>query len=397
MKKHPSIAFLTVDFLGNKSFSINYYIGMLLHFAKEYYPEGQFTLYSHKGSEGPSYSFEEIMADYRIEGYPEVAVKQVDCYDPSPELLDEIAAHDLTVCTIYFWGDALEAMRRRKPQARVLYWLPSVLWHEYMIVKQTKWYKFDHSLESQRKTVAASDHVMFNSESDRFYGLRYFSNLISDSSSAFPIPLVTEQPKARPLASGGEEIVFGTAGRWEYRKGYQFIVEAFFRYYAEHGKGKLRIMSNAYSEDAELEVAMEQKTVRKFKYLEAQGAIELVDWSKERSTYINFLQNCDVMMLASLYDPFNIIGYDSLNLEIPLILSKFCGIEEVIDESPYLRKVNPLDVNNLFEVMQELGNTLSHHPDKFPEYQIKHSWHDMMHKTFEIYDQVIKTPAVVTT
>ncbi len=391
VKSPRSIAFLSVDFLGNKSYSINYYIGMLLHYAKEHLPGGRYTIYSHKGSEGPSYTFEEIMRDYRIESYPPVAVKQLDAYEPGADVLDEIAAHDLIVCTIYFWGDALTELRRRNPKARILYWMPSVLWHEHIIVKQTRWYQFDLSLSSQRRAVAAADHVMFNSESDRFHGLRYFGGLVSESSAVYPIPMVSEQPGPRPSPDpDGRGIVFGTAGRWEYRKGFQFVIEAFFRYYAENGRGKLRIMSQVFQADAELEVAMDPATVRKFKHLHARGAIEITDWSKERSVYIDFLRGCDIVVLPSLYDPFNIIGYDCLNLEIPLILSTFCGIEEVIDEGPYLHKVNPLDVEGLHGSMVQMADMVCRHPGERPGYRIKHGWEDAMKKTFQIYDRMMR-------
>jgi glycosyltransferase involved in cell wall biosynthesis len=398
VKTRPSIAFLSVDFLGNKSYSINYYIGMLLHYAAAHGPEGKYTLYSHKGSDGPSYTFEEIMRDYRIDSYPPVEVKQLNAYEPGAKVLDEIAGHDLIVCTIYFWGDALEELRRRNPHARILYWVPSVLWHEYIIVKQTKWYQYDLSLESQRKAVAAADHVMFNSESDRLNGLRYFGKLVRDSSAAFPIPLVSEQPRPRPIPDqDGKGIIFGTAGRWEYRKGFQFIIEAFFRYYAEHGTGRLRIMSQVSLIDSDPGVAMDPLTVRKLRYLQAQGAIELTDWSKERSVYTDFLQSCDVMVLPSLYDPFNIIGYDCLSLEIPLILSTFCGIEEVIDEGPFLHKINPLDLDSLYESMTQMEEMIRRHPGKQPGHQIKHTWAGVMQQTFELYNRIQQQPALLRT
>lgn len=390
----PSIAFLSVDFLGNKSYSINYYIGMLLSYAQDHVPDGpdgKYTIYSHRGSDGITYTFDEIMRDYRIEHYPPVQVKQLNAYELEPGVLEEIAGHDLILCTIYFWGDALEELRRRNPRARILYWVPSILGHEHVITKQTRWYQYDLSLESQRKAVAAADHVMFNSESDRTHGHRYFAKLLRDSSAVYPIPLVHEQPRPRPVPDrDGHGIVFGTAGRWEYRKGFQFVVEAFFRYYAEHGHGRLRIMSQMLQSNFDLELVMELGTVRKFKHLHAQGAIELTDWSNQRSVYTDFLQGCDVMVLPSLYDPFNIIGYDCLNLEIPLILSTFCGVEEVIDEGPYLHKVNPMDIGSLHDSMVQLAETIRRRPGERPGYQIKHSWEGAMAKTFQIHDRTVR-------
>ncbi|TQV80086.1 glycosyltransferase family 4 protein [Exilibacterium tricleocarpae] len=389
MSSKTKIAFLTVDFLGNKSFSINYYIGVLLSYCKSCFEGDEFSIYTHKGSEGAEYTFEEIMADFRISDYPEdVKVVSTDCYDFSEAELQQLSDCDLIVSTIYFWGDVLEQLKTRYPGTQVIYWLPSILWHEYMIVKQSKWYKYDLALAEQKKSIENADHVIFNSASDAFYGERYFGSAIKRHSAIYPLPFVNEEPKIYAPAQAREKTVFGFAGRWEYRKGIQFLVESFFRYFAMHQNSQLRILSHI-PEDEELDVVMEPQTVRKFKALSKIGAIEVLPWQKERKRYIDFLKGCDVMVLPSLYDPFNIIGYDCVALHVPLVLSRFCGIEEIVTECESLIKVNPLDVDELYLAMKTAAQAVKSGNDSLNLPRVSRSLDDVVAQTFDVYRSLL--------
>ncbi len=137
MPDRLSITFLTVDFLGGSSLSINYYIATLLQFVEDFFELEKVTIFSHQEGDSQDNSLPQIMHAHNLTRYYDrVEVVTLNCFEWDKEGRD-LGTYDLIVCTAYHWGYVVEQIKRiglSKP--KIIYWLPSILWHEYIVSKQ---------------------------------------------------------------------------------------------------------------------------------------------------------------------------------------------------------------------------------------------------------------------
>ena len=100
----------------------------------------------------------------------------------------------------------------------------------------------------------------------------------------------------------------------------------------------------------------------KFKSLLDRGAISLTGWKRDRVEYISFIcEQCDTLVVPSLYDPFNIITYDAIQMGVPVVLSRFCGVNELLPEDCGRGvRTNPYDAYDLFKSIEEMFLGLQH-------------------------------------
>jgi glycosyltransferase involved in cell wall biosynthesis len=355
-----SIAYLTVDFLSVGSLSVNYYVAMMLHALEGRLEVERLAVFSHRDSHQPEQPLASVMADHGIGSYNrQVKVVSVNCFDCG-DYMDELCSYDILVVTCYYWGKVIEELKRkRQSRPRVIYWMPSILLHEYVVNRQRKWYRFDFGVDLQKKTIEGADHLIFISESDAFYARQYFGRDIAPSSIIYPASMMDDawlELPAPTAASATRPVRFGFAGRWDYRKGVHLLLDGFLGYYTEFGNASLHLLTEPLEDIKEVESVLDEHLARGFYRLFECGAISFSDWQPVRRDYLAFLKSCDVLILPSLYDPFNIIAYDCFRLNIPLVLSRFCGVEEILpDKSRRVIKVNPFDTGEICSAMKRLA------------------------------------------
>ncbi|MCX7922955.1 MAG: glycosyltransferase family 4 protein [Clostridia bacterium] len=394
MKNKLSVAYLTLDFDMGRSFSINYYIGVLLKYIEEHFDVEKVDIYSHRESESQTYSLYETMSDFNINSYCQKAkVFSVDCFD-FEDRIKELASYDIIVSTIYMWGDIAEKLKKEyNSNAKIIYWLPSILLHEYIIDKQNKWYKFDLITHLQKKMVQYSDYIIFNSETDGSYAYKYYGNLIKKSCAIYPVSIVTDEDKnyIKPKSEDGK-IRFAFAGRWDFRKGINLLVESFFRYFTKHGDAELCVLSDLFKNNIDIDWVFDDIVKREFHYMFEYGAIKALDWKRARVEYLEVLKSCDVLIAPSLYDPFNIVAYDALSLGVPIIVSRFCGVEELIkEENDFVKKINPLDIDELYGAMCEVAKNVRKLPEGEAPAKVELGFNskEMAEKTFNVYSELM--------
>jgi len=354
--KPLSVAFLTQDFLGPQTFSINYYVAMVLHMLAEAAAPARVVVYSHRGSEYSPRSPREVLSDYAVgPGLLEVEAFTRDAFRFSDASF--LTEFDVVICTMYWWGDVLADLvsRRGRGAPRIIYWLPSILMHEYVTNHHHAWPRMDLMFDLQKKCVQAADHVVFNSRADRERGYGYFGSTAHEKSSVtYPVSLPCTVATTQHHV--GLRRRFGFAGRWEYRKGAHLLVEAFFRRYCRHRSDTLVLFSDLLDHDFDPAVALDASAARKLEKLMAAGAVEMVRWRSSRNEYLQALAGCDVLAVPSLYDPFNMVAYDAIALGIPTVLSRFCGVEEIVAAAhPRVVKINPWDLDEFDAALEQMA------------------------------------------
>lgn len=118
---------------------------------------------------------------------------------------------------------------------------------------------------------------------------------------------------------------------------------------------KLTMLSDMnYIENYE-SVFYDNTVTHMFKCLLEKGVINLAPWINKRTEYIDFVKReATVVVLPSLYDPFNIIAYDCAVNSIPMVLSNFCGVTEIINDFSKIERINPFDSTQIYHSMKKL-------------------------------------------
>lgn len=363
MKNNVSVACLTADLLGGRSFSINYHLFTVINAICENISISSIHLYTTSINDFSSGSLQEIQADFHIH-FPcsRIHVHEMDSRDIS--LAGKaLSGFDLLVCEMFVWSDSIKYARSMNSGVKVIYCVHSILQQEWIANAQNKWVGFEHFHRLQRELVAVADHLVFDSCMDREYASRFFPDILHRSSVIYPIPVpicgfdrtwdVTRVsfPKFRLLY----------AGRWEYRKGIEQLVDSFFHCHTQYGM-ELHILSDyLYMENFD-RLFLSPDNAVKFKSLLDRGAISLTGWKRDRVEYISFIcEQCDTLVVPSLYDPFNIITYDAIQMGVPVVLLRFCGVNELLPEDcGRVVRTNPYDAYDLFKSIEEMFLGLQH-------------------------------------
>ena len=139
------------------------------------------------------------------------------------------------------------------------------------------------------------------------------------------------------------------------------LVDSFFHCHTQYGM-ELHILSDyLYMENFD-RLFLSPDNAVKFKSLLDRGAISLTGWKRDRVEYISFIcEQCDTLVVPSLYDPFNIITYDAIQMGVPVVLSRFCGVNELLPEDcGRVVRTNPYDAYDLFKSIEEMFLGLQH-------------------------------------
>ncbi|HEX2122944.1 MAG TPA: glycosyltransferase family 4 protein [Thermoanaerobaculia bacterium] len=339
------IAILTTRFFDARSISINYYIAGMVAAMADHHIQSRPRILSLDALDERTRPIRDVFMDH---GFPPTAAEadSLTVLD-SAAIADALDEADLIVTTFYDWGDHVAAARRRR-DVPVVYWVPSILLHEYVVGGRYRWSDSGASARRQRALIRSADLLIFNSQMDRELASRYFPGVAAKSCAIHPVPAYR-----LPCANDAAQRTITYAGRWDPRKGIDALVDCVFQLYAADRTIRLRVLTDAPTVSGAAAM-LPNVTARKLELLTGAGAVELVPWMGRRSAYLEELCRSGVLLAPSLYDPFNIVAFDAVTLGVPSIISTFCGVTEVLRESATVRFLNPLDVDDWYATAQEL-------------------------------------------
>lgn len=351
--KNKSISFLTTDFLGNRSYSINYHLLISIRNLLEIIDCERLTIITCSINSKSQRSFWEILTENDIEiPIERVKCEQLDYRDVAGNSI-VLSAYDVVFTEMYVWYDSIYAAKTLNPNLKIVTWIHSLLRQEYICNRHSKWIGFELFVNMQEKLIDISDRVIFDSIYDKDLANRFY-NCESKSVVIYPIPDSANCPTEMAGSSHGDNLRLVYAGRWEYRKGVENLIRTFFKCHSEHNM-HLTILSDTNFLKNYKDLIVNPVVLRMFECLNEKGAITIMPWKNSRQDYINFLKSkADIVIIPSLYDPFNIIVYDCIMNEIPVVVSNFCGVTELINDNMMVERVNPYDpidiVNGILKI-----------------------------------------------
>lgn len=358
MKK---IAFLTTDLLGNRVFSINSHLLLMLYSLKDLFRDSKvYVLTSNINSE-PVFSFRQVREQHAVpDPQLDIEVLVVD-YRNVDEAAKIISSCNSVFSQMYIWAPAILHAKRLNPNIKVFYWIHSLLIEEMICNRHSKWIDYELFEKMQNDLVSVADKIILDSKydcdlCDRFYNSNAKSTII------YPVPLPYIS-KCKPNNNIVKNVFF--TGRWEYRKGLEYLIRAFFKLHTEDTNVKLTMLSDMNYLDNFESIFNDQAVKHMFECLLEKGALNLIPWINQRTNYIDFVKReASVVVLPSLYDPFNIIAYDCIVNSIPLVLSNFCGAVEVVEDFSKIERINPFDATQIYHSIKKLINANSNYDAK---------------------------------
>lgn len=364
--KNISIACLTADLLGGRSFSINYHLVSVVKGIFDNDDISEIKIFSTSINDTCQNSFQEILCDFDIH-LPNgcVSIYELDAKDPFAAA-GVLVGFDVILCEMFVWSDAIREAQKLKGDLKVIYCIHSVLLQELIANAQNKWVGFNLFHFQQKELIDMADYLIFDSNLDKEYASRFFNDVEKRSFIVYPVPDPASYGNMKISVSHREKrkIRLLYAGRWEYRKGIEQLVECFFRLYAEYGM-QLIVLSD-YDKMANYEhIFLSPDNSVRFHSLLEVGAISMHRWKRNRLDYLTFMKEyADIVVVPSLYDPFNIIAYDTVQMGIPTVLSKFCGVGELLDKhTEHVMTMNPYDVSDLFGCICKMKTMLQEKRD----------------------------------
>ena len=351
---NKNIAFLTTDFLGNRSYSINYHLLISIRNLLEIMDCEQVTIITCSINSKSQRSLLEILVENDIE----IPVEKIKCEQLDYRNVADngmvLSTYDVVFTEMYVWYDSIHAAKALNPNLMIVTWVHSLLRQEYICNRHAKWIEYELFVNMQEKLIGISDRVIFDSNYDKELANRFY-NCESKSVVIYPIPDSANSPSTKVVSSLPKNplrLVY--AGRWEYRKGVENLIRAFFKCHSEYNM-HLTLLSDTNFLKNYKDLIINPVVLRMFECLNEKGALTIVSWKNSRQEYINFLKSkADVVIIPSLYDPFNIIVYDCIMNGIRVVMSNFCGVTELINDSMLVERINPYDsidiVNGILKI-----------------------------------------------
>lgn len=351
--RNKNIAFLTTDLLGDRSYSINYHLLLSIRNLQEVIGDGIVTIYTCNINSKAQRSLREVV----IENSVDIPLANIDCKTIDYHNISDngrlLSCYDVVFTEMYVWADSIEVAKAIKPQIKVVTWIHSLLREEYICNRHSKWVEYDLYVAMQEKLISISDKVIFDSYFDENIASRlYGCNGKSEVIYPVPDPIKLENIEFSPYDPNHIRLMF--AGRWEYRKGIEMLIRAFFKCYTE-GNMSLTILSDANFLANYKMMIVNPVILRMFECLIEKKAIVLLPWVNSREEYIRAIRkNADIMILPSMYDPFNIIAYDCIINCIPILISNYCGVTELLDDEMMIEKINPYNAMEIVEGVNKM-------------------------------------------
>lgn len=361
MRAPRSLAWLTAEYFGDKSYSINYHLTSLIPGAAKALGIRHVGIHSHSLSASRRLPLAEVLSGFDL-ALPDglVSCHRDDIGDIRP-LAETIAEYDVVVAQMYTWADVLEEARAINPGLTIIAWVHSLLLHERNVGNRHYGPLFDFWHQRQKKLLSLADHVVFDSDFDLEICRSLYGMPPGGASRIHPVPAADgREVEAHRFAGNGlPNVRLAYLGRWEVRKGVETLLEAFCQCHAGDGM-TLTIVSDFDPRRASTSLFSTPEAARRFDRLVKRGAIRIAGWKRSRRDYLHFLRTeTDLVVIPSLYDPFNIIAYDCLANGVPLVVSRMCGVRELIpDNAGSAVLINPYDAGELYDTVMGLGNAM---------------------------------------
>jgi glycosyltransferase involved in cell wall biosynthesis len=357
------VAALTTGFLAARCFSINAHLAHFADYIASRHERTEITIFDRPVPGVPAADARWASHMYGARG--SAAVTSVDPATAlSKGFMECLAGYDVIYVNIYHWGQAIGRLHAAYKAVRVIYYIHSLMAHELM--SGHEWDSFHYDLANQESIIEAAEGLVFPSRMEKQNTQRLYGALEAKQQTvAYPLlPIRAESVippnPAREINDGGR---FVFIGRFVSRKGIENMLLAFFAYYVIHG-GELLLLTDIPSINYVPDFFAHGHAREKARFLVERGAVSLVPWENERSKYLQLLYSIlkDAICIApSLYDPFNIVVTEALFTAPAVIVSRLCGVTELLEghaRNGRVRMVNPYSVKDLELAMSQMAGTM---------------------------------------
>ncbi|GHS96442.1 hypothetical protein AGMMS50276_14840 [Synergistales bacterium] len=369
-----SVAALTWGFMGARLHSINLFLAHALKFITLKY-NSVCDVYDFVTPGASPRDFRQPFDMYGVESSPSVSIRGVNGLEAlSEEFFDELAAHDVLLVNIFHWGSVISRLKAKFPHIKVIYYIHSLLVCENAACGGLSGERFALDLKNQESLIAAADGVIFPSHAEADYARRLYG-IKKPTTVVYPLPIiparVLEEPdflpsfvkRRAPLEERVDNrIKFVYIGRCVRQKGLETLVDAFFKFFTRSNRKSLLTFVSDSNEIEEISETLSDRAKGKFRFLQAQNAIHLIDWINSRKRYLEFLHSLliqnSIVIAPSLYDPFNIAVYEALSFGIKTVVSRLAGVTELLPdahEGP-CRLINPTSPLDAYLGMLQMAN-----------------------------------------
>ena len=153
-------------------------------------------------------------------------------------------------------------------------------------------------------------------------------------------------PKVKSIADTDGRVSFLAMGSLIARKGFDLIIEAFYKAELPKESWKLTIVGGG---------TLKKKLEEQIQVKELGSNIILVG-QKDKLEILDYLQNADVFILSSLKETFSVVCIEAMSQGVPVIATSCGGPEEFVEEKDGLL-IKPNDVEALKEAIIKMVST----------------------------------------
>ncbi len=185
----------------------------------------------------------------------------------------------------------------------------------------------------------------------------------------------------RPIDESSQQFTIISTSRFEKRKGLQYLIEGFARFYKKHDEGKLRLIGEG---DQQLEL---EKLVRN---LGIKDVVEFVG-ALDRSEMPEWYQKADVFVLPSLNEGMSNCLLEAMASGLAAIATDTGGTKELVDETngSIVKKENSNDVARALEELFSNKNELARMKSLSRQKAQKKSWRENGEGYIRIYNKAL--------
>ena len=153
-------------------------------------------------------------------------------------------------------------------------------------------------------------------------------------------------PKVKSIADTDGRVSFLAMGSLIARKGFDLLIEAFYKAELPKESWKLTIVGGG---------TLKKKLEEQIQVKELGSNIILVG-QKDKLEILDYLQNADVFILSSLKETFSVVCIEAMSQGVPVIATSCGGPEEFVEEKDGLL-IKPNDVEALKEAIIKMVST----------------------------------------
>lgn len=152
-------------------------------------------------------------------------------------------------------------------------------------------------------------------------------------------------PKVKSIADTDGRVSFLAMGSLIARKGFDLLIEAFYKAELPKESWKLTIVGGGTL-----------KKIRGTDTSQRAGFKYYIGRAKDKLEILDYLQNADVFILSSLKETFSVVCIEAMSQGVPVIATSCGGPEEFVEEKDGLL-IKPNDVEALKEAIIKMVST----------------------------------------